>query len=358
MRLWQVAVVFLLLGALLIGGCAQATPSPSPKATPAPSPSPAASPKPAPTGTVITLKYMSQSQPNVAAYDWVVYFAKKVEELSQGRLKLEVYTEGQLAYKVPAYLEVVRDDLVPLIDTMTGSVAGAVPELQLAELPMLMPEASDVTKVLPALKPIMAKVLLDKWKSVLITAHPMHPQGLWVKKGINNLAGLKGTKIRTVSDEQSEWVTALGAAPVTLAAPELYSALQYGTVNGVVTSTSFVWSRKLYEVVGNQLLSGATNLTRFIAINKDSFAKLPPDLQKVLYDAGEATSKYAEQMIPPYEKEMETNLTGKGVTFNRLSPDEVTRARSLAAPIWEKWGTRNGATAQALLKTARDTLKY
>ena len=108
-------------------------------------------------------------------------------------------------------------------------------------------------------------------------------------KEIKGIDDMKGLKIRAMGAVNEEMKT-LGAAPVTMAASEVYEALERKTVDAatglpITLSTNF----KLQEVSKHFIFSGiGTYTTSSMYMNKDVWESLPADLQEAfatVYDS-------------------------------------------------------------------------
>ncbi len=92
----------VLVGALVLAGCAQQAPSPTPSPAPKPSPSPAPAPSPSPSPTapvaqVIELKLAHTNPPKSRAQvNFMEPWVKDIENASKGRLKITIFAAGAL----------------------------------------------------------------------------------------------------------------------------------------------------------------------------------------------------------------------------------------------------------------------
>jgi TRAP-type C4-dicarboxylate transport system substrate-binding protein len=115
-----------------------------------------------------------------------------------------------------------------------------------------------------------------------IASFAFSSQYLWSKFLVNSLDDLKGKKVRIFAKSQADFFQALGAEPVSIPLAEVYTALERGTVDAVVTGPESGAGLKLNEVVGHvtdlQLGVGAG----FVVVSRRSWDTLPADLKKVV----------------------------------------------------------------------------
>ena len=99
---------------------------------------------------------------------------------------------------------------------------------------------------------------------------------------IEAVEDFKGLKMRASGTAQAAMYRALGAIPTELSSKEQYTALQRGTIDGTTSGTSRFRRSKLYEVAPYITADPTCPfLTFWLAINKDVWADLSPDYQKL-----------------------------------------------------------------------------
>jgi TRAP-type transport system periplasmic protein len=99
-------------------------------------------------------------------------------------------------------------------------------------------------------------------------------------KPIRTLADLKGKRM-SCSGFVAETVTALGAVPIAMTPQEQYEGLQKGTIDANSGSYSPIGDFKFYEVAKYITLFPFGGRLQPILINKNSWNKLPPDIQTI-----------------------------------------------------------------------------
>src|SRR2546422_1065483 len=68
---------------------------------------------------------------------WFEPWAKKLEQESGGRLKVEIYPSMQLGGKQPQLYDQAKDGVVDIVWTVSGTTPGRFPRLEVFELPFL-----------------------------------------------------------------------------------------------------------------------------------------------------------------------------------------------------------------------------
>ncbi len=206
---------------------------------------------------------------------------------------------------------------------------------------------------------IQDKFYREKANAVILGAAPnVALFYMGTKKPVAKLDDVKGLRIRVHGGLSNVVVAGLGAAPSTIAAAEVYPALERGTVDGAMRPLQSVVDDKLYEVIPNIISQPLFSGNALFLMNQDAWNKLPPNLQKVLTDAAIETHRWGETYYGDLESKAVKTLTDKGVKFNTLSPEEYARWRKATdEPVKEHFLKEAGPDAIKLLDIVAKYLK-
>ena len=221
------------------------------------------------------------------------YFAKRVEELSHGKIKVEVYPNAQLGGD-KAVLRKMKFNAVQMAAPSFSKFTGLVPQLGLFDLPFLFKDENHLHRVLDG---EVGKKLRD-----MVTKKGYVALAYW-DNGFKELTDSKrplikpedcrGLKFRVMSSKVLiEQFKALGAIPVVLPFSEVYSALQQGVVDGQENTISNIYTKKFYEVQRYMTLTNHGYLGYLVVMSKKFWNRLPANLKKVIIKAmKDATAK-------------------------------------------------------------------
>ncbi len=280
-------------------------------------------------------------------------FAKDVEAATNGRLKITVFSSGELPYKAADVLRVVGSRQVEMGDVAFGFVAGDVPELNALSMPFACTSMDKFYEVLaPAIEKPVNDVLEGKFKSTSVMQWVMPPQQLWLAKPVPGIDGLKNLKVRSWNREQAEMMRLAGGSGVTITPAEVIPALQRGVVDGAFTAAVPALDWKFNEVTKFGYMLNLTLAHQAIVVNQAALEALPEDLRKILLaKAEEWAPKYRAELIAA-DKEARKALTEKGMTLRDATPEEEARLRELTKPIAEEWVAKAGAVGKDMLAVA------
>ena len=308
--------------------------------------------------TTTSLRFQSTWPAKDIFHEYAQDFAKKVNDMASGRLKIEVLPAGAV---VPAFqlLEAVAKGT---LDGGHGVVAyhygknsalalwGSGPAFGMDPNMVLAWHNYGGGKAL--LEEIYASLNLDV-VSYLYGPMPSQPFG-WFKKPIAKAEDMKGVKFRTVG-LAVDMYTEMGAAVNPLPGGEIVPALDRGLIDGAeFNNASSDRVLGFPDVVKNCMLqSFHQSGEQFeILFNKTKLTALPAELKAIVDYAVQAASadmswKAIERNSQDYEE-----LKKQGVKFYK-TPDAILRAQ-LAA--WDKIITKKGGE-NALFKKILESQK-
>lgn len=225
------------------------------------------------------------------------FFKQKAEELTKGRVKVEVYPNSTL-YKDKEEMEALQLGAVQMLAPSLAKFGPlGVKEFELFDLPFIFDNYEELHKVTTG--PV-GKSLLKKLESKGILGLAYWDNGFKVmsaNKPLRNPEDMKGLKMRIQSSNVLDaQMRALGALPQKMAFSEVYQALQTGVVDGTENPPSNLYTQKMHEVQKYVTLSDHGYLGYAVIVNKKFWDGLPADIRKALEDAMEQATRYANQI--------------------------------------------------------------
>jgi C4-dicarboxylate-binding protein DctP len=224
------------------------------------------------------------------------FFEQRLEELSKGKIDVQVYPNSQL-YKDKEVLKALKLNSAQMACPSFSKFTKTVPQLALFDLPFLFRDMDHVHKVQDGevgkkLKNMVSAkgfVVLDYWDNAF-------KQLSSSKKALLMPEDAKGQKFRIMSSKVLEaQFKAVGAIPQVMPFSEVYSALQQGVIDGQENTNSNIYTKKFYEVQTDMTLSNHGYLGYLVVMSKKFYDSLPKDLQEAVKQAmKEATAKERE----------------------------------------------------------------
>jgi len=248
-----------------------------------------------------TLKFSHVVSSNTPKGKAAVFFEQKLEELSKGRIDVQIYPSSQL-YKDNAVLKAIRLNSVQMAAPSFSKFGKIVPQLALFDLPFIFKNIDHLHRVqdgevgtklkgMVAAKGIVALNFWDNgFKQLSTNSKPLIVP-----------ADAKGQKFRIMSSKVLEaQFHAVGANPQMMPFSEVYSGLQQGVIDGQENTISNIYTKKFHEVQKNLTITDHGYLGYLVVMSKKFWKSLPEDLQKNVTQAmNEATKKereYAQEL--------------------------------------------------------------
>jgi TRAP-type transport system periplasmic protein len=263
-------------------------------------------------------------------------FAEKVKTATKGELELVVSSGGALGYKGPELLKVVRDGLVPVSDMLISGVAGDEKIFQIVTLPFLVRDFKELKILIDMSRPAFDKAAA-KWNQKILYVAPWPGAGLWTKKKITTVADMKGLKTRTYDKNGALVMEAVGATPLALPFSEVYTSLQTGVIDSVMTSTPTAVDAKFWEVLKYFEPLNITIATDMVTVNLKSFQKLPKAQQDALVKAGKEMDAIMWDRVVKWDKDMESISNKNGIETVPPSKQMIQDLEKVTQGIRAEW---------------------
>lgn len=308
---------------------------------------------------VTTLSVASWAGPNHAinAAGWK-RIAEMVEQKSDGTLKLDVNFP-------PVNPRVMYDRVAEGVSDMAWGFNGYTPgrfdTYLIAELPGLGvgSEGASIAYWRTHEKFLASA---NEYRSVrLLSLFAQPPSVIHTRRQINELADLKGLKIRVGGGVQAEVAKRLGMVGVQAPVGEAYQMIRDGVVDGTFFPTETAISFKLNEVAPHQLgfKEGLFGAAYFVVMNQAKYDKLSPAHQKVIDEvSGEVMAGTFGRAWDESEKAAISRLQPSGSGGYRTAPAAMsTEVMKTLQPIDEMFlqgAARRNVDGKAALTFMRE----
>ena len=309
-----------------------------------------------PVAAQTVLKFSHTDQQAGARQAAAQVFARKVEELTQGRYKVQVFCCSQLGND-PKNIEQLALGGIDFTVSGTGSYAPHVPTLNLTALPYLVENYQqgwklyDESKWLKdqfALAPAKGFRFLATWEAGF--------RSMTTKDPLNSPDDAKGKKLRTFPNEMMRWtLEAMGFNIQIMPLPEVYLAIQQGAVSGQENPIDTIYSNKFYEVAPNVTLTKHVYSPIPLTISEKTWVKMSPADQKAVTEAGQVAAKFSREMIAGNDANQLKEMISKGAKVN--DKPNVAAFRAAVQPVYAKAREKYGADVDVFMKDAEAVRK-
>lgn len=184
-------------------------------------------------------------------------FKETLERLSDGEFEVVEHTAGALGGE-RALIEGLQIGTVDVVITSTGPLGNFVPETYVLDLPFLFKDYAQARCVLDS---EVGQDLLDKMNDHDIVGLAWSENGFRhmtnSQRAVKTPADAEGLKVRTMENKvHMEAFEQMGVHPTPMAFPEVFTALQQGTVDGQENPITVIVATKFWEVQDHLSLTG------------------------------------------------------------------------------------------------------
>ncbi|GHU28752.1 C4-dicarboxylate ABC transporter substrate-binding protein [Betaproteobacteria bacterium] len=270
-------------------------------------------------------------------------FAAQVKQETKGEIEFEIVPSGVLGGEI----ELIQQTVGGMLDaSLIGAITmfqGFAPKAAIEDLPFIFTDRLVVHKA------------VDGAFGVYMAEKVIEPLGLKVatflehgfrqitnnKRAITKPEDLAGMKLRVPPLAlRVEAFKLLGANPVPMALPELFTALQQGTVDGQENPMATIESYKFNEVQKFLSLTNHTYVSAPLVFNKDSWKSFDAATQKIILDAAKKAQTMSRDLYVNYETEALKRVRDSGVT---VTTDVDYKAfADKVKPVWESFRQKQG----------------
>lgn len=295
------------------------TPEETPAETPAEEPAEGEE-EPADDMPEVTLVYAEVNPLDTIVGQTDTAFKEKVEELSNGKITIEIQASGVLGSE---------NDV---LDTMLGG--GGTIDMSRISAFALTSYGGEKSKLLSipytfvnrehfwnfATSDLAPDFLLEPFENGTGVRGLFYGEEgfrhFFTVDPVNSIEDLAGMKLRVSNDPvMNGMVNGLGASPTVVSFGELYSALQTGVVDGAEQPIANYKSNAFQEVAPNMILDGHTLGAIQVIITNEAWDSLTPEQQDILMEAGKYASEFNRRISEEAENEVLQSLKDEGVNI-------------------------------------------
>jgi tripartite ATP-independent transporter DctP family solute receptor len=280
-------------------------------------------------------------------------FAAQVKQETKGELEFEIVPSGVLGGEI----ELIQQTVGGMLDaSLIGAITmfqGFAPKAAIEDLPFIFTDRIVVHRAVDgAFGAYMAEKVIEPLglKVAAFLEHGFR-QVTNNKRAIAKPEDLNGLKLRVPPlAMRVEAFKLLGANPVPMALPELFTALQQGTVDGQENPLATIESYKFNEVQKFLSLTNHTYVTAPLVFNKDAWNSFDAATQKIILDAAKKAQIMSRELYTNYETEALKRIRDSGVTVT--TEVDYKAFADKVKPVWEMFRQKQGSELFDLISQA------
>ena len=266
-------------------------------------------------------------------------FAQKIEERTNGRVKIEITFAGGLG-KGPEVAVLAGRGAIDMASVAPGYYPDQLLFWKAYQIPFVYNEPKQAIEVLYKAydKFPVFKEELDKINVNYLFHQPL---GSYYMTGpdpnCDTVEGLKGKKIRSFGADIPKMHAAIGAVPVTVRPTEVYEALQRGTIDYSFLNAGNVESLRLYEPGKYSCGTVMTITGHLIVIGKRAWDKLPADIQEIFADQAKKSQQEYLDWLETGTASSIANIEKAGGVFKEFPASELAKWMAATPDLLKAW---------------------
>jgi len=293
----------------------------------------------------IVLKFGAVENTEHKFYPTAVQFAKDVESLTNGAVKIELFWSGELGNAIEL-MDAIQLGVID-ITVQASSIGHLESSFELFDLPFLFADAASARKVLDGPVGEEMGLLFSKKEIRLLGYWELGFRYITSKKPVRVPSDMVGMKIRVPDNKlRIEIFETLGACPSVTSLSELYIALSQGVMDATEQPFGTIIGYKFYEVQDYLALSRHVFTPGYLLINEKSLKKIPEAHQTAIFQASQKATQLVRELSDKEETDSIELLKKHGMKITEI---DTPAFQAAVKPVWDKWGDKYSIYLQKIL---------
>lgn len=278
-------------------------------------------------------------------------FKKYVEEKTNGRYEVDVYSGGSLG-NFDSVFQGVQFGTIHIATESTANLSAFAKQLSLCDMPYLFPSIPAISYIFE--QPVGRK-LLSSLESKKVTPLAVMPSTFRIMVStipLKKLEDLKNIKFRTTaSKSHMNAIAALGPNPTPMPATEMLTGLQQGVVKALDQDANSWVAYGCIDVAKYALVTDHIPVIYILYCSTRWLDKLPAEDRAIILEAVELYRQEARKMYDAVEEDVFTK-TGpeRGGIVSFLDDAEKERWKKQGASAYDTLSKEDRAVADEILK--------
>ena len=272
-------------------------------------------------------------------------FAGKVNELSGGKIQIDILSDAQLGSEA-SMIEGMKLGTIDCAIISNFSYSSSIPDFCVFDMPYIFTNEKQAHAVMDDAEitgDLFQKLYDDFDVKILAYGEGGFRSVINTKKAITTPADFASMKIRVPGNETYlATFDALGANPVSMASSECYTGLQQGTIDGLEQPIGPMYSYKSYEVCKYISLTEHLYNPISLTVSRSLWESLSEEEQGWFEEA--ATSARDEQRVENIslnEELLKAMQDERGIAVNEIADKESFR--EAVQPVYDNYVQKFGS---------------
>lgn len=286
----------------------------------------------------MTLTLGMDSPKDTVTYLYAEKFAEEVNSLSNGKMKIDVYTDAALGSDRQMLRSIIEEGRPDFIVQNTAPQVTFIPKVSIFDIPMLYNDIQKLRNAIDNERFIekINNIYSEKGYKLLGLSDQLFRQ-LTSNKKIRNIGNLNEIKMRTIQNPNHiKFWNLLGTTVIPLPVSEIYLSLKQGFLDAQENGYEQIYGMKLYEVQDH--VTNTNHLPNLFTLitSEDIFSTFTEAEKAIIEEAADTATIYAREKADERIGNIKQFLIDNGMTI--LDIPEKTRQdiiKNAAIPVYE-----------------------
>lgn len=287
-------------------------------------------------------------------------FKELVEDRTDGRIEVEIYSAGQLGTDQDS-LKMVEDEAVQAAISTPNITASIVEENQVLSIPFVFSDEMEVNREVlrssEALNEDLAGIYRDRGVEVL--SYWTEGFMTWTSnRPIEEPGGMDGLRIRTMTSPMLlTTYQALGANPMPMDAGEIYTALQTNMIDATENPLFFIHSGNSHEVQEYLTLGRHHIYVTSTIMNAEFLDSLPEEEQATIETVVDELDEWAFDLQTQMNQEALEAMEDGDIEVVELTDGQRETFREMSLPARDDYVESAGHPGAEILLALIDEVE-
>ena len=263
-------------------------------------------------------------------------FAKEVEKLSDGKMKINVYPQSTLGGD-RELMESCKDGDIPFVVQSPAPQVSFMPQLCVFDTPSVLENIDDARKAIdnPDFQKEIQKIYKGAGYDLLGIADQCF-RVMTSAKPFTGIESFKGQKIRTMENAYHlQFWKQMGANPTPMSFSEVYIGLQQGTIDAQENAYEIIVSAKLYEQQKYLISTNAVPDYTTLIVSDEFYQGLTKEQQKIIDQAAKTAQEKARESADDRRVQRQKVLEDEGMQIVDVDQKTWKQMQEKCQPVYD-----------------------
>lgn len=277
------------------------------------------------------------------------YFAQLVYERTDGRIKINVYSDGQMGTE-PEVLEQLEYGGIDFARVSIMPMADSISALNVLQLPYLYDDEEHMWRVLDSKIGTYFLGSLEEKGMIGLSWYSAGARNFYNDvRPIKKLEDMEGLRIRVAESQMmAELVSLLGAVPQQLAYSEVFSYMETDSIDGAENNFSSYESMKHYEVAPYITVDEHSRIPEVQVCSSSTWSKLDEEDRNIILECARESAVMERTLWSEREEEVLARLKEGHCRITYISSSELKRFREATEPLYEMYAKEYSELIEAI----------